>query len=98
MQGWGGLYILGQEFTAADILFGHCLDWSNSIGWLKTAKISEQERELLDTYLERINQRPAYIRSMVKRKTVTMNIGKINDSRDDVAFASIKYSGVIRNL
>lgn len=26
-------YLLGQNFTAADIVYVHCLDWSKSIGW-----------------------------------------------------------------
>lgn len=26
-------YLLGPDFTAADIVYVHCLDWSKSIGW-----------------------------------------------------------------
>jgi glutathione S-transferase len=26
-------YLLGQHFTAVDILYVHCLDWSKAIGW-----------------------------------------------------------------
>ena len=29
-------YLLGQNFSAVDILYVHCLDWSKSIGWMDT--------------------------------------------------------------
>ena len=28
-----GPYLLGEHFTAADITYIHCLDWSSAIGW-----------------------------------------------------------------
>lgn len=48
-----GPYLLGQQFTAADILYVHCLDWAQAIGWHKWP--SE-----LDAYLKLCRQRPAY--------------------------------------
>jgi glutathione S-transferase len=33
LKGSGGPYLLGKHFTAADITYVHCLDWSSAIGW-----------------------------------------------------------------
>ena len=51
----GGPYLLGAKFTAADILYVHCLDWASSIGW-KT----EQWPEHLAEYRAKCHERAAY--------------------------------------
>lgn len=51
-----GPYLLGESFTAADIFFVHCLDWSSEIGWDDKWK----SEEVVSRYLERCKARPAY--------------------------------------
>jgi glutathione S-transferase len=50
----GGPYLLGANFTAADILYVHCLDWASSIGWKK------QWPEHLIEYRAKCHGRAAY--------------------------------------
>ena len=50
----GGPYLLGTNFTAADILYVHCLDWASSIGWKK------QWPEHLAEYRAKCHDRAAY--------------------------------------
>lgn len=50
-------YLLGKTFTAADILYVHCLDWSKSIGW------HEEWPAGLDAYRRICHARPAYQRA-----------------------------------
>jgi glutathione S-transferase len=50
----GGPYLLGAKFTAADILYVHCLDWASSIGWKK------QWPEHLADYRAKCHERAAY--------------------------------------
>jgi glutathione S-transferase len=50
----GGPYLLGTNFTAADILYVHCLDWASSIGW----KAGWPEH--LNEYRAKCHERPAY--------------------------------------
>lgn len=47
-------YLLGDNFTAADITFVHCLDWSETAGWDKY-----WPKGLLE-YRRRCHARPAY--------------------------------------
>lgn len=54
----GGPYLLGGDFTAADIFYVHCLDWSKTIGWNEKW---QTEPTLLE-YLDLCKSRPAYIR------------------------------------
>ena len=51
-----GPYILGKEFTAADILYVHCLDWSRMIRW------DEKWRDdpVVKNYLDLCKARPAF--------------------------------------
>jgi glutathione S-transferase len=51
----GGPYLLGANFTAADILYVQCLDWAYSIGW-KT----EQWPDHLAAYMRKCHERAAY--------------------------------------
>lgn len=57
-----GPFLLGNEFTAADILYVHCLDWAQSIGWLHV------EEGALGNYLDLCKLRPAYQRAVDKRQ------------------------------
>lgn len=52
-----GDYLLGSSFTAADILYAHCLDWGISFGW------KDGLDDVSMKYLEQIHQRPAYKRA-----------------------------------
>lgn len=58
-----GEYLLGSEFTAADILYVHCLDWAKSIGWF-----DDIEEGTLAHYLDLCKSRPAYQRAVSKRQ------------------------------
>lgn len=57
-----GPYVLGGDFTAADILYVHCLNWATSIAWFPTPT----EGRLSD-YLSLCTSRPAYQRTIAKR-------------------------------
>lgn len=48
-----GPYLMGEEFTIADILLGHCLDWATG------AKFGPEQPRLKD-YLANLHERPAY--------------------------------------
>jgi glutathione S-transferase len=54
-------YLLGENFTAADILYIHCLDWSKSIGWHTDWPTS------IESYRTLCQQRPAYLAAKMKR-------------------------------
>jgi glutathione S-transferase len=60
----GGPYLLGHHFTAVDIYYVHCLDWSVEIGWDEKWKNDETVME----YLERCRSRSAYIKVNAMRK------------------------------
>ncbi|SMY08327.1 glutathione S-transferase family protein [Flavimaricola marinus] len=51
--GFEGPFLMGETFTVADIVFGHCL------GWASVAKFSHDQPVLQD-YLSRLRARPAY--------------------------------------
>jgi glutathione S-transferase len=51
-----GPYLLGRDFTAVDIVYVHCLDWSKLIGW---SDKWEGNPEIVK-YLELCKGRPAY--------------------------------------
>jgi len=61
-------YLLGEDFSAADILYVHCLDWAGLIGWDETWKDNETTAAAIETYLERCRSRPAYQRTQGKRE------------------------------
>ena len=58
-------YLLGHTFSAADILFVHCLDWAASIGWASWQADDCKHAGLLalPAYLARCKQRPAFKRA-----------------------------------
>jgi len=47
-------YVLGEAFTAADILVGSALQWARSVF---------PESPILDAYIDRLNARPALVRA-----------------------------------
>lgn len=49
-------YLLGDEFSAADVLIGSIAIWAKSLGLL-------ENRPLLLAYAHRLTERPAYQRS-----------------------------------
>lgn len=57
-----GPYVLGGDFTAADILYVHCLDWATNIEWFSTPSEGR-----LSGYLPLCTSRPAYQRTIAKR-------------------------------
>jgi glutathione S-transferase len=54
-------FVLGENFTAADILYIHCLDWSKSIGW------HTDWPQSIEPYRKLCQQRPAYLAAKAKR-------------------------------
>jgi glutathione S-transferase len=51
-----GPYILGEKFSAADVLWGTALTWTTKFGIV-------QELPIIKTYMDRINARPAVKRA-----------------------------------
>ena len=51
-------FLVGSQFTAADILYVHCLDWSQAIGWDKGWKKDTK----LCAYFDICKARPAFQR------------------------------------
>lgn len=60
-------YLLGANFSAADILFVHCLDWAEEIGWSIDDDLLEEKGNKLQEYLQQCRSRPAYLRAMERR-------------------------------
>lgn len=54
-----GPYMLGERFTAADVLWGTALKWM--VGW----KLVPDAAEIVD-YVERVNARPAFARARAR--------------------------------
>jgi glutathione S-transferase len=46
-------WVLGEQFSAADVVFGGMLDFSIRFGWMEASP-------KVEAYVERIRQRPAY--------------------------------------
>ena len=59
----GGPFLMGSQFTAADILYVHCLDWANKNGWQDLVR-----SEIVVSYLDMCRKRPAYYRARELRK------------------------------
>ena len=58
-----GPYLVGSHFTAADILYVHCLEWSQSIGWDEAWKKDVK----LCEYFHTCQERPAFQRVAAMR-------------------------------
>mmetsp|Transcript_16149 Transcript_16149/g.45239 ORF Transcript_16149/g.45239 Transcript_16149/m.45239 type:complete len:245 (-) Transcript_16149:154-888(-) len=65
-----GPYLLGPDFTAADVLYVHCLDWSKTIGWDEKWK----DDAAVVRYMTLCKQRPAF------RKVAAMRAQEIEAS------------------
>eukprot|EP00747_Dinoflagellata_sp_TGD_P169980 gnl/TRDRNA2_/TRDRNA2_200345_c0_seq1.p1 gnl/TRDRNA2_/TRDRNA2_200345_c0~~gnl/TRDRNA2_/TRDRNA2_200345_c0_seq1.p1 ORF type:complete len:225 (+),score=31.17 gnl/TRDRNA2_/TRDRNA2_200345_c0_seq1:75-749(+) len=64
----GGPYLCGEDFSAADILFVHCLNWAETIGWATwQAETDGGHSSALRAYLERCRTRPAYLAAKAKQ-------------------------------
>lgn len=59
LQTSGGPFLLGTQFTAADILYGHCLDWAKLNGW----NITPSSSDAVEAYMKTYRARPAYKRA-----------------------------------
>ena len=55
LERWGGPWLLGERFTAADILWGGALNWTTMFG------IVPKRPEIM-AYVERMQARPAVAR------------------------------------
>eukprot|EP00977_Amphora_coffeiformis_P013316 scaffold3430_cov162-Amphora_coffeaeformis.AAC.6 len=51
----GGPFLMGSQFTAADILYVHCLDWAKKNGWQDALR-----SEMVANYFDVCRERPAY--------------------------------------
>ncbi len=56
-------YILGDQFTVADILIGNTLGWAESAGW-------QLQSVPLQDYLKRVQQRPALARARQRETAI----------------------------
>ena len=60
----GGDFLLGKHFSAADVLFVHCLGWAEKIGWGERWKApADDAMRRLAAYAARCRARPAYVRA-----------------------------------
>lgn len=62
-----GPYLLGEDFSAADILFTHCLEWAHAIGWASWDTNEHETQSHLTSYLERCKSRPAFQRTLARK-------------------------------
>jgi glutathione S-transferase len=71
LQKGGGPFLLGSDFSAADILLVHSLDWAELIGWGEawTTALSADAKDMqcLAAYLQMCRSRPAYVRTVKKK-------------------------------
>ena len=67
----GGAFLLGPDFSAVDILFVHCLNWAEAIGWgdTWTSALREDDADMraLATYLLRCRGRRAFEQTKSKQ-------------------------------
>ena len=70
-----GEYLMGSDFTIADIFYVHCLEWSKMIGW---SDKWESNPAVMD-YLKLCQGRPAYQRAKAIRKAEQR--GEISNSK-----------------
>jgi glutathione S-transferase len=54
-----GPYLLGAQFTAADVLWGTALTWTTKFGLVPMLPV-------IQSYIERVNARPAVVRGRAK--------------------------------
>ena len=68
-------YILGAQFSAADVLLVHCLNWAEAIGWGAAWQEGASgdgecrcELPSIAQYLLRCRARPAYLRATARKE------------------------------
>ena len=66
-----GPFLMGTQFTAADILYGQCLDWALLIGWEDVL-----QSESLDAYTKAYRKRPAYMEAKKLRSLDSKSVIK----------------------
>ena len=54
----GGPYLLGESFSAADVMIGSTLLWGKALGWL-------EGKPTLEAYAELLGKRKAFLESLV---------------------------------
>jgi glutathione S-transferase len=54
-------YVMGDTFTVADLLLGHCGGWAESIGWTVNDTT-------VANYISRVRMRPAFLKTIASRK------------------------------
>ena len=59
-------FLMGSQFTAADILYSHCLEWQRS---LDKTTLDGDHRQTLMEYLAKCRERPAYQRANAIRRS-----------------------------
>ena len=59
----GGDFLLGKHFSAADVLFVHCLGWAEAIGWGERWTSDAPELVGIAHYLDVCRARPAFLRT-----------------------------------
>lgn len=69
-------FLLGPHFTAADIVYVHCLDWSKMIGWDTKWKDDVE----LTSYIKTCKSRDSFSRTLAKIKSGGTNNNKENRS------------------
>lgn len=55
----GGDYLLGDRFSAADVLWGTALAWTTAFGLVERTPV-------IDAYIRRVTERPAAVRARAK--------------------------------
>jgi glutathione S-transferase len=63
-----GPYILGEKFTAADVLWGMALKWTTGFKLVP-------ETPQITAYIERVNSRPALVRAAKKDEEILAALG-----------------------
>ena len=66
-----GPYILGEQFTAADVVVGSLLNWGTMFGFIP-------KRPEFEPYIARLNARPAAKRAAEKDKALAAGQGRSN--------------------
>jgi glutathione S-transferase len=71
LRAQGGPFLLGPNFSAADILFVHCCNWAETIGWGEAWTVAPKDddanMQALASYLARCRGRAAFERTKEKR-------------------------------
>ncbi len=57
-------FLLGNDFSAADIVYVHCLDWSTMIGWDNKWK----DDDVVTNYIQTCKSRESFKRTLAKIK------------------------------